>query len=63
MIPSTATASLDLRPVKGMDLDRTLQRVVDHIRGQGYFVVDKEPDAATRMAHPRVALVTIRPGG
>jgi acetylornithine deacetylase/succinyl-diaminopimelate desuccinylase-like protein len=46
-----------------MDLDRTLQRVVEHIRAQGYFVVDKEPDAATRMAHPRVALVTIRPGG
>jgi len=63
VIPTTATASLDVRPVKGMDLDRTLQRVVDHIRAQGYFVVDKEPDAATRMAHPRVALVTIRPGG
>jgi len=63
VIPTTATASLDVRPVKGMDLDRTLQRVVDHVRAQGYFVVDKEPDAATRMAHPRVALVTIRPGG
>jgi acetylornithine deacetylase/succinyl-diaminopimelate desuccinylase-like protein len=63
VIPTTATASIDVRPVKGMDLDRTLQRVVDHIRAQGYFVVEKEPDAATRMAHARVALVTIRPGG
>ena len=63
VIPTTATASLDVRPVKGMDLSRTLQRVVDHVRAQGYFVVGKEPDAATRMAHARVALVTMRPGG
>ena len=38
VIPTTATASLDVRPVKGMDLDRTVQRVVGHIRAQGYFV-------------------------
>jgi acetylornithine deacetylase/succinyl-diaminopimelate desuccinylase-like protein len=63
VIPTTATASLDVRPVKGMALDTTLQRVVDHIRAQGYFVVNTEPDAATRMTHPRVALVTIAPGG
>lgn len=63
VIPTSATASLDIRPVKGMDLARTLQRVVDHIRAQGYFVVTTPPDAATRLAHPRVALVTSREGG
>ena len=45
VIPSTATASIDIRLVKGMDPKRTADRVVAHIRKQGFFVVDAAGDA------------------
>jgi acetylornithine deacetylase/succinyl-diaminopimelate desuccinylase-like protein len=39
-----------------------MQRVVEHIRKQGYFVVDREPDSGIRLAYPKIALVR-RKGG
>jgi len=39
-----------------------MQRVVEHIRKQGYFVVDREPDSGTRLAYPKIALLR-RKGG
>ncbi len=63
VIPATATATIDVRLVKGMDRVRTSARLVDHIRRQGFFVVDTEPDAATRTSHPLVAKVAVDPGG
>jgi acetylornithine deacetylase/succinyl-diaminopimelate desuccinylase-like protein len=57
VIPSTATATIDIRLVKGMDPGKTAERVIDHIRRQGFFVTDQRPDTATRIAHPKVALV------
>ena len=38
-------------------------RVIAHIRNQGYFIVDKAPDVSTLASHPRVAKVTARAGG
>ncbi len=63
VIPASATASIDIRLVKGIDHDTAARRVIAHIRKQGYFVVDHEPDSATRMAHAKVAQVTVEPGG
>jgi len=60
VIPSTATATIDIRLVKGMDPRKTASLVLDHIRKQGFFVADRTPDARTRMAHPKVALVTTK---
>ena len=57
VIPSTATASIDIRLVKGMDPQRTGDRVVEHIRRQGFFVVDKPATPEIRMAHPKVVWV------
>jgi acetylornithine deacetylase/succinyl-diaminopimelate desuccinylase-like protein len=57
VIPATATASIDIRLVKGMDPQRTGDRVVEHIRRQGFYVVDTEPSAEIRMAHPKVAWI------
>jgi acetylornithine deacetylase/succinyl-diaminopimelate desuccinylase-like protein len=62
VIPASATASLDIRLVKGMDYRETTQRVIEHIRKQGFFVVDSEPSAEVRMAHPKVAKVVNRFG-
>ncbi len=62
VIPATATASIDVRLVPGMDWQETNNRVVEHIRKQGFFVVNTEPDADMRRAHEKVALVTVRTG-
>jgi acetylornithine deacetylase/succinyl-diaminopimelate desuccinylase-like protein len=63
VIPASATATIDMRLVKGITPEMAAQRLTDHIRGQGYFVVENEPDAQTRMAHPKVARVVVEPGG
>ena len=47
--PATATAAMDIRLVQGVTVESQMQRVVEHIRKQGYFVVDREPDAGTRL--------------
>lgn len=62
VVPSTATASLDIRLVKGVDHKVAVERVIEHIRAQGYHVVESEPDDATRLKYPKVAKVT-RQGG
>ncbi len=62
VIPATAAASFDIRLVKGMDPELTKQRLAEHIRKQGFFVVEQEPDSAIRMAHPKVARVTFHGG-
>ncbi len=54
VIPTQATASLDIRLVKGNDPTAMLDLVADHIRAQGFHLVSDEPDAATRLAHPKI---------
>ena len=61
-IPSVAVASLDLRLVKGNDWLQMIERVKEHIRGQGYFVVDRDPDEATRLAQPRICRIEAQHG-
>ena len=63
VIPTTASAVLDLRLVKGNDHKRQFDRLVGHIRKQGYFVLDREPTTEERNSHPMLATVTARRGG
>jgi len=63
VIPASATASIDIRLVKAIDHEVAAERVVAHIRKQGYSIVDHDPDADTRMSHARVAKVIVEPGG
>jgi acetylornithine deacetylase/succinyl-diaminopimelate desuccinylase-like protein len=63
VIPSTATATIDMRLVKGMDHNTTVQRLIEHVRKQGYFVTDIDPSPEIRMAHERVAKVESKEGG
>lgn len=63
VIPTTASAVLDLRLVKGNDHNRQVQRLIDHIRKQGYHVAENEPTDAERAQYPLLARVTVRPGG
>jgi len=63
VIPTTATAVLDLRLVKGNDHQRQVQRLVEHIRKQGYQVIDRDPTDAERAQYSLLARVNVRPGG
>ena len=63
VIPTTASAVLDLRLVRGNDQARQVQRLIDHTRKQGYFVIDHAPTDAERAEYPLIARVKSRPGG
>lgn len=63
VIPTTATAVLDLRLVKGNDHQRQIQRLIEHIRKQGYHVMDRDPTDAERAQYPLLARVNARAGG
>src|SRR6202035_2862058 len=50
-----AAASLDFRLVPDQTPEGVRGQVEEHLRGLGFFVVHGEPDAATRLAHGKVA--------
>ena len=54
IVPATATAEIDIRLVVESDPDRLIKLVRDHIVGQGYYVIDREPTAEERETHPRI---------
>jgi acetylornithine deacetylase/succinyl-diaminopimelate desuccinylase-like protein len=54
VIPSHATAAIDIRLVKGMSHRQTVARLKAHIKEQGFFVTDAPPDAATLMRHHKL---------
>ena len=62
VIPSTATAALDLRLVLGNDPARQVEKLVRHIKGQGYEVLDRDPTMEERLRFPRIAKVTAERG-
>ncbi|MGH9382200.1 MAG: M20/M25/M40 family metallo-hydrolase [Thermoanaerobaculia bacterium] len=63
VIPTEARATLDLRLVKGNTVERQFERLVAHIRAQGYQVLDRAPTDEERLAHARLATVVLQPGG
>ncbi|HKO95637.1 MAG TPA: M20/M25/M40 family metallo-hydrolase [Pyrinomonadaceae bacterium] len=63
VIPTTATAVLDLRLVKGNDYKRQVQRLTAHIRKQGFYITEHEPTQEERLRHPLIAKVVHRSGG
>ena len=63
VIPTTATAVLDLRLVKGNDHQRQIERLLAHIRKQGFYVINHDPTDAERQQYPLIAKVMARSGG
>jgi acetylornithine deacetylase/succinyl-diaminopimelate desuccinylase-like protein len=63
VIPTTASAVLDLRLVKGNDYQRQVDRLITHIRKQGFYVIDREPTDEERLSKPLIAKVVHRDGG
>lgn len=63
VIPTEATAVLDLRLVLGNDVKHQVEKVVDHIVKQGYHVIDHEPTDEERRKYPLLAKVNLRGRG
>jgi acetylornithine deacetylase/succinyl-diaminopimelate desuccinylase-like protein len=63
VIPTSATAALDLRLVLGNDAQRQAQKVIDHIKSQGYYVTQNESITdEERLKYPLIARVTLGKG-
>lgn len=58
VIPSSATASLGIRLVKGCDPEKMKDLVEVHIKKQGYHIVREDPDQETRLKYPKIAKIT-----
>jgi acetylornithine deacetylase/succinyl-diaminopimelate desuccinylase-like protein len=57
VIAASATAQIAMRLVKDNDPAVMTQRVMDHIRKQGYFVTTETPTVAEMAAHPRIVKI------
>jgi acetylornithine deacetylase/succinyl-diaminopimelate desuccinylase-like protein len=63
VIPTIATATIDMRLVKSNDHRRQVERLVEHIRAQGFYIVEgREPTPEERRSHPLVARINRRGG-
>ena len=62
VIPTIATATLDLRLVKGNDWKRQIDKLTRHIEAQGYTVLDREPTMDERRRFTKIARVTAEAG-
>lgn len=61
-IPTQAEASLDFRLVPDQTPKEVRAQFEAFLTSRGYTVIRQPPDLATRLAHPRLALVTWGPG-
>jgi len=62
VIPPTATASLEMRLVKGNDPETMLDLIEAHLKRQGATIVHEEPDSTFRRTHPLVVKVLRQSG-
>lgn len=62
-IPASATARIAMRLVNGLDPARMNERVIAHVKKQGYVVViNRDPTDEERLANPRLARIDARGG-
>ncbi len=57
VIPTEATASIDVRLVPDNDPADMLDRIEAHVRRRGFHIVREPPDLETRRSHPRIARI------
>lgn len=62
VIPEFATAHLDVRLVEETDGAEQLVKIKKHIAGQGFLVLDREPDDEERLAYRHIATFKGDPG-
>lgn len=57
VIPTTATATIDLRLVPGNEWQKQQLKVIAHIREQGFYVTEKEPTDQERSKYEKIVMV------
>jgi len=57
IVPSEATANIDIRLVVESDPDRLIELVKNHIKAQGFYVIDHLPSDEERSKFPKIAMV------
>lgn len=62
VIPTSASAVLDLRLVPGNDFARQQQKVVSHIKSQGFYVTMNEPTDEERLTFQKIAKISLSDG-
>jgi acetylornithine deacetylase/succinyl-diaminopimelate desuccinylase-like protein len=58
IIPVKAEAVLDLRLVLGNEVNRQVDKVVEHIKLKGYYVLDREPTDEERQKYGKIIKIT-----
>lgn len=62
-ISGQATGRVEIRLVNGLDPKKQYDRLIAHIKEQGYVIVDAPPSMAMRRKNPKIAMVTTQGGG
>jgi acetylornithine deacetylase/succinyl-diaminopimelate desuccinylase-like protein len=62
VIPIKAEAVIDLRMVVGNNWQKQQQKVVDHIKAQGYYITNTEPTDEERGNYPKIARINLSDG-
>ena len=63
IIPTEAEAALDLRLVKGNTVERQIDKIVRHVKSEGYHVIDHEPTDEERITFPLLVKIIKRGRG
>jgi len=56
IVPSTATAAIDIRLVVESNPERLINLVKKHIEAQGFYVIDHLPNDQERAKYPKIAM-------
>lgn len=63
IIPTEAEAALDLRLVKGNTVEKQIDKIIRHVKSEGYHVIDHEPTDEERGIHSLLAKISKRGQG
>ena len=58
IVPGWARAEIDVRLVLETEPERLLELIKNHIKGNGYLVLDREPTKEERLKHAKIATFT-----
>jgi len=62
IVPASATASLDIRLVKGNEPRDMVAKVIRHVAARGYHILDRPPTPVERRHYPRLVTLTTGDG-
>jgi len=63
VIPAIANTVMDIRLVKGNDVQRQVEKLKAHLRSQGFYLIDREPTSPERLQYPLIAKFIHKDGG